>query len=144
MGAGCRAAVLLAGMIACGPSEEPDRSQLAGTWTLTSLVYTSARDPARHHDLVADGASGRLVMEEDGRWSMTLATPEAGVDFASGVVRDDHDTLRLIDRHDPDDRSLRVEFAARRLVLVSDSVEYPFEDRLEPARVRATFEHLAP
>ena len=67
-------ALALIVMAACtdatGTGVEPD--DIAGTWTATSLIFTSVADNTVSLDEVAEGAVVTLVLETDGTYTFTF------------------------------------------------------------------------
>jgi hypothetical protein len=51
---------------------------LAGTWTATAMVFTSAADPTTSVDLVPEGATLTLVLGAEGSYSFIYVSPLGG------------------------------------------------------------------
>lgn len=60
---GLAAALLAAAACHSGPTT-PDDFPITGTWTASSFRYVSAADPARSVDLVAQGSTVTLIIDE--------------------------------------------------------------------------------
>ena len=88
-----RVLVLLAMVVlttaGCNDSTSPDRTtvaDLAGTWTATSFVYTSAVNAADQWDLVANGGSLTMVITPAGAFTGTTVMPSTEVMVYTGTM----------------------------------------------------------
>ncbi len=84
-------AVALVLMTACGDATGVEPDDVAGTWTATSMVFTSTADPTLSVDIVPLGASLSFVLGAGGSYSFTFTTPlepdenEAGAYTVTGT-----------------------------------------------------------
>lgn len=75
--------------------EAPSIQFLVGTWEAESFVVTSTVDPALSVDLIAAGASFRLIVEPSGRYQATLVNNgAAATEFGTLEVAGSAITLR--------------------------------------------------
>jgi len=58
---------------ATGVGVEPN--DLAGTWTSTSIVFTSVADPTLSVDLATEGTTMSLTLNTDGTYTVGLRLP---------------------------------------------------------------------
>ena len=78
-------------MTACGDATGVEPDDLAGTWTATSMVFTSTADPTLSVDIVAEGATLTIMLVADATYTFTFTFPgeetenEAGAYTASGT-----------------------------------------------------------
>ncbi len=72
---------------------EPD--DLAGTWTATAMVFTSAADPTTSVDLVPEGATLTLVLGAEGSYSFIYDSPWEATEDEAGVYEVSGHTLTL-------------------------------------------------
>ena len=78
-------AVALVLMTACGDATGVEPDDLAGTWTATSMVFTSTADPTLSVDIVPLGASLSFVLGADGSYSFTFVLPGEPSDNEAGA-----------------------------------------------------------
>jgi hypothetical protein len=126
-----------------GPNDVLTYAELAGTWILLSLIYTSDANPSTSFDFRAAGGSGSLTFEADTTFLFILVPdPGSATESAVGPVSLDGSTVVLTDNADPDLPLLSGQLAGQRLTLETENAEYDFNDdgTDEPARVSAIFE----
>ncbi len=63
-------------MSACTDTTGLEVDDLAGTWTASSIVFTSVADPLVTADLVADGATMTLTLAEDNTYTLVITFPQ--------------------------------------------------------------------
>jgi hypothetical protein len=80
-------------MTACGDATGVEPDDLAGTWTATSMVFTSTADPTLSADIVDDGAVMTLVLGTDGSYTFTLTIPGEETDNETGTYTASGTTL---------------------------------------------------
>ena len=68
---------------------------LAGTWTATAMVFTSAADPLTFVDLVPEGAALTLVLGAEGSYSFIYVSPWEPTEDEAGVYEVSGTTLTL-------------------------------------------------
>jgi len=76
-----------------GTGVEPD--DLAGTWTATSIVFTSVADPTLSVDEVADGATMSLTLSASGTYSWTFVFPGEPTENETGTYMVSGSTLTI-------------------------------------------------
>ena len=71
---------------ACGDDDStgPVNSSLVGTWDATVIQLTSVADPGEAVELVSQGASGRLVLQADGGFGLSVGVPGEPTEFGNG------------------------------------------------------------
>ena len=61
-------------------------SDLAGTWTATSLVFTSVANPSTSLDAIAGGATFVMQIASSGSYTVTTTTPGQSPDVSTGTI----------------------------------------------------------
>ena len=71
---------------ACGDDDStgPVNSSLVGTWDATVIQLTSVADPGTVVELVGQGGNGRLVLQADGGFGLSVGIPGMGTEFGNG------------------------------------------------------------
>ena len=71
---------------ACGDDDStgPVNDGLVGTWDATVIQLTSVADPGEAVELVSQGASGRLVLQADGGFGLSVGVPGEPTEFGNG------------------------------------------------------------
>lgn len=85
----CRILLLLSVVLiaSCGGDDDttgPVNNDLVGTWDATAIQLTSVADPGTVVELVSQGASGRLVLEADGGFGLSVGVPGGPTEFGNG------------------------------------------------------------
>ncbi len=70
-------------------------TNLAGTWTATSIVFTSTANSSLSVDEVANGATMSLTMTADGTYAWTFVFPGEPTENESGTYTVSGDTLTV-------------------------------------------------
>ena len=125
-----------------GPNDELTYAELAGTWSLFSLIYTSDASPSTTFDFRAAGGSGSLTFEADTTFLLILVPdPGSPTESATGPVALEGSTVVLTDDADPDLPLLSGTLAGQRMTLETEDAEYDFngDGTDEPARVSTVF-----
>jgi hypothetical protein len=125
-----------------GPDDELTYAELAGTWSLFSLVFTSDANPATTFDFRAAGGSGSLIFEADTTFLLILVPdPGSPTESVTGPVDLEGSTVVLTDEADPDLPLLTGSVEGNRLTLDTENAEYDFDGdgTEEPARVSTVF-----
>ncbi len=82
-------------MSACTDATGVEVDDLAGTWTATAMVFTSAADPTTFVDLVPEGAALTLVLGAEGSYSFIYVSPWEPTEDEAGVYEVSGTTLTL-------------------------------------------------
>ncbi len=78
-------AVLL--LASCGDDDDttgPINNNLTGTWDATEIQLTSLADPGTVVELISQGANGRLVLQADGGFGLSIGIPGEPTEFGNG------------------------------------------------------------
>ena len=79
-------------------------SDIAGAWVATRAAFSPEADgPAQEVDLVAQGGTVTLNIQNNGRFTLTLSLPGAPPETATGRLGFDEDLLVVSFDDDPDD-----------------------------------------
>jgi len=62
----------------------PVNNNLVGTWDATAIQLTSVADPSTVVELVSQGANGRLVLQADGGFGLSVGVPGEPTEFGNG------------------------------------------------------------
>ena len=123
-------------MTACSDSTGLESSDLVGTWTATSMIFTSVEDPVASVDLVAvEGAILTLSLGEDDTYTWVLTIPgvpeenehEAGTYVVTGSTV----TLSETDTGSPE--PFTIVRNGDTLTLTDTNEEFDFTQLKEPA-----------
>ncbi|MEJ2482317.1 MAG: hypothetical protein P8049_04145 [Gemmatimonadota bacterium] len=71
----------------CGDDDSstgPVSEGLVGTWDATAIQLTSVANPANVVELISQGANGRLVLEADGGFGLSVGIPGEPTEFGNG------------------------------------------------------------
>ena len=74
-------------LASCGDDDDttgPVNNSLVGTWDATAIQLTSVANPATVVELVSEGASGRLVLQADGGFGLSVGIPGEPTEFGNG------------------------------------------------------------
>jgi hypothetical protein len=75
--------------LACGGDDEeatgPLSNDLIGSWDATVIELVSAANPDVNVELIALGANGRLVLEANGDFGLSVGIPGEPTEFAGGT-----------------------------------------------------------
>lgn len=72
----------------CGGDEEttgPISNDLIGSWDATRIELISVANPDVNVELIALGANGRLVLESNGNFGLSVGVPGEPTEFAGGT-----------------------------------------------------------
>ena len=77
---------------------------IAGTWIATKIAFSpTAPGPAQEVEVVAQGGSGRLMIQSNGRFTLTITLPGEAPEVTTGQLGFDEDLLVVIYDDEPDD-----------------------------------------
>lgn len=75
-------------LASCGGDDDettgPVNNDLVGTWDATAIQLTSVADPGTAVELVSLGAIGRLVLQADGGFGLSIGMPGEPTEFGNG------------------------------------------------------------
>ena len=74
-------------LASCGGDDDttgPVNNDLVGTWDATAIQLTSVADPGTTVELVSQGAIGRLVLQADGGFGLSVGVPGEPTEFGNG------------------------------------------------------------
>ena len=63
----------------------PVNNGLVGTWDATAIQLTSVADPADVVELISQGANGRLVLQSNGDFGLSIGIPGEPTEFGNGT-----------------------------------------------------------
>lgn len=120
--------------VGCGDSTGISPEELEGTWTATSIVFTSKDDPSQRVDIITLGASFTMTVDSDGSVSTTFRDGQGGTDSDSGRVLSDGNKLTLAGA------TFTAERSGAELTISDDTEEFDFDNdgSDEPATLVAT------
>ena len=79
-------------------------SEIAGTWTATRAFFSRAADgPAVEVEIIAQGGTATLVIQNNGRFTFTTMLPGEAAEVTTGQLGFDEDLLVVIYDDEPDD-----------------------------------------
>jgi hypothetical protein len=71
----------------CGDDDDttgPVNNSLVGTWDATAIQLTSVANPGAVVELISGGANGRLVLQADGGFGLSVGIPGEPTEFGNG------------------------------------------------------------
>jgi hypothetical protein len=111
----------------CGDdSTGPSESSLVGTWRATKVELISVQDPAIKFDLVALGATVRLVLGSSKAYTLTLSVPGEPQEIVTGSWSSSGDVLTLTD--ESGDMQFDMTLSGNTLTLTGADGEFDFND----------------
>ena len=72
-------------MSACTEATGVEPNDLAGTWTATSIVFTSVADPTLSVDMATEGATMSLTLNADGTYTWAFVFPGEPTEDETGT-----------------------------------------------------------
>lgn len=91
------AAFALVAMAGCSSDNGPSASDLVGTWSATSFVFTSQANPGTTEDAIAAGASLTVTFASGGTYTTTTSVPGSADDVSTGTYTVSGSTITLND-----------------------------------------------
>ncbi len=118
--------------------------QLVGTWEGTKLLFISTPSQTDTVDVLADGGSLALTIEDDGSYSLGIALPDELPAVETGTLFIDGSRLILIGDSPMDDPAVFDFSRIADMLFLDGDGEYDFDDDGEddPARIEAELERL--
>jgi len=104
---------------------------LAGTWTATAMVFTSAADPTTSVDLVPEGATLTLVLGAEGSYSFIYASPWEPTEDEAGVYEVSGHTLTLSITGTEDPEAWEISRNGDTMTLTDSAEVFDFVDGVE-------------
>ncbi|MGB5819417.1 MAG: hypothetical protein WBG90_08010 [Saonia sp.] len=104
-------------------------SDLAGTWTATSAIFSlNAEGPGQSIDIVEEGGSVTLVIQNNGRFTITISALGETPEISTGRLAFDEELLVVFFDDDPDDFDFFViDFSGNNLSLQNNTSEFDFD-----------------
>lgn len=115
-------------------------SDLVGTWTSTAWTFEN-RDTGEEIDMIENGFSALIVVEENGRYTLTLLQQDEVFEVDTGTLSIDGDVL-IADSDDGDDDAVfALSMSGGTFEVMNPAEEFDFDgDQVdEPAILRITF-----
>ena len=84
-------------MSACTEATGVEPNDLAGTWTATSIVFTSVADPMLTLDLATEGATMSLPLNADSTYSWAFVFPGEPTENETGTYTVSGNTMTIND-----------------------------------------------
>jgi hypothetical protein len=89
------ACLAAAALVACGGDDEPTVESLSGLWNATRAEFTAREGPAQSIDLVAEGWTVTLNVNDNGAFLLTATPPEGEVETIGGLWSNTSDTFTM-------------------------------------------------
>ena len=132
------AALALILVSGCGDATGVTLDELAGTWTMTSMVFTSTEDPTQSVDVQPFGAGLVLTLAADGTFEAAMTFPGEPVDEDTGTYDVTGTILTLSDSGEGTPDAFELTRSGDTMTLTIDD-EFDFvEDVNEPATLVIT------
>jgi len=136
-------AVAVAAAVACGDSTGVTVSDITGTWSASSAVFTNLANSSEQFDLIADGGGTiTATFSADGSYSISITVPPDPAELDVGTVDVRGDTLTLAESGQGSPTDFIASVSGNTLTLTTDEEEYDFDDNGtdDPARLRVVFQ----
>jgi hypothetical protein len=75
-------------LASCGDDDDPTgpvNNNLVGTWDATAIQLTSVANPGTVVELISQGANGRLVLQSNGDFGLSVGIPGETTEFGNGT-----------------------------------------------------------
>jgi hypothetical protein len=131
-------ALALVLMTACSDATGVEPADLAGTWTASSIVFTSVEDGTVTADLVTDGATLTLVFGADNTFTLTFTEPQEDDEVDTGTYIMTGSTLTLSDSIELTTDTYVIARDGDTMTLTVADEEYDFDDNGETPKDDAT------
>jgi hypothetical protein len=138
-------AVLGALAVACGgDDDEPSIDSVSGTWSIAKFEYVSVANSSVRVDLVAEGMTGTVVLNDNGQYSATTTEPGFAPETATGTWSYTTDTFTLQETGSSGDWTFDLNVGNDVLTLTGADAEFDFDDdgTPEPAEWNVTLERM--
>ena len=89
--------LLLPVLASCGDDDTtaPVNNDLVDTWAATAIQLVSVANPGTSVELIALGANGRLVLQANGDFGLSIGIPGEPTEFGNGTWSSTTDVLTL-------------------------------------------------
>lgn len=80
--------VLIPLLVACADDDDltgPVNNNLVDTWDATAIQLVSVANPGESVDLISRGANGRLVLQSNGDFGLSIGIPGEPTEFGNGT-----------------------------------------------------------
>lgn len=121
-------ALIAAGLAACGGSDEPSMENLSGIWRATRLEFVNAANSSQRVELIAQGATLELNLNDNGAYRATLVMPGEPGEVTDGTWSYTSDTFTLQGAGASFSLVFDLDLQDDRLTLAGADAEYDFDD----------------
>jgi hypothetical protein len=122
-------AVAIGAFAGCGSdSEEPSTENLSGLWNATAMVFTSVENTAVRVDVIAQGATFEINLNDSGGFAATLTLPGEAPETLVGTWSYTNDTLTLQETGASFALVFDLNLGNDQMTLTGADVEYDFDD----------------
>lgn len=118
---------------ACSDATGVTEDDLAGTWTASSMVFTSVENHELTADVIADGASLVLTLGADGTFSVVLNFPGEPVEDDTGTYTVTGSTLVFSDSVESTTDTFTIARDGDTMTLTLSDEVFDFVDGVEEA-----------
>lgn len=120
----------LAAGVACGGGSGPSPRSLSGKWKATTAEVVSTSNSSRKTDLVANGGTVLLVLDQGGSFALTVSVPGDPVQQSGGTWSSSVDVLTLTYTSGPNSGNSEFEMnlSGDTLTLNGADLDFDFED----------------
>jgi hypothetical protein len=138
-------ALMGAAAIACGDDDDaPSNESVSGTWSIAKFEYVNAANTAERVDLVAQGLSGTVNLNDNGQYTATTTEPGFDPETVTGTWSYTADTFSLTETGNSFTWVFNLDVGDDVLTLTGADTEFDFDgdDVPEPATWNITLERL--
>jgi hypothetical protein len=116
-------------MSACSDSTGLEVDDLTGTWTASSIVFTSVADPTVSADMVADeGATLTLTLGAEATYTLILTIPQEETEDEAGTYVVSGSTLTLSQTGEGSPEAFTISRDGDTMTLTDNDEEFDFDE----------------